>query len=185
MIRVSFFSVLLAGLLLLASAVHAASIAVSGGSDSALGVQVGASLLPTLQANLGYLHTGSDHGDADIYGAGLMIAPPTPLLHWGIGARYQYQDTRYGSGGGVALGASVFVDTPLPLLSVGGYGFYMPSGLAHGDIRHSSDYGAQLRLGLSHGIYAYAGYRWLRTAFVGTGTHALYKGPAIGASVGF
>jgi hypothetical protein len=85
----------------------------------------------------------------------------------------------------VELGASAFVNTPIPLLSVGGYGFYMPSGAAHGRIRHSYDYGAQLRLGLTRSIYAWAGYRYLRTTFEDWGTQTLYKGPSVGISVGF
>jgi hypothetical protein len=163
---------------------HATSVAVTGG-DGAVGVQADTALLPALHANLGYLHTGDDRGSARIYQAGLMIAPPTPLLHWAVGARYQYQDTRYGSGGGVELGASLFVPTPIPLLSLGGYGFYMPGGSAHGRIRHSYDYGVQLRLGFTRSVHAYAGYRYLRTSFEGIGTRVLYKGPSLGLSVGF
>lgn len=163
---------------------HATSISASGG-DGAFGVQADTALLPALHANVGYLHTDSDRGNAKIYTLGLMIAPPTPLVHWAVGARYQYQDTRYGSGGGVELGGSLFVATPIPLVSVGGYGFYMPSGAANGRIRHSYDYGAQLRLSLTHSIYAYAGYRYMRTSFEGAGNKVLYKGPSLGLSVGF
>lgn len=163
---------------------HATSISASGG-DGAVGIHADTALLPMLHANVDYLHTDSDRGNAKIYTVGLMIEPPTPLVHWAVGARYQYQDTRYGSGGGVELGGSLFVATPIPLVSVGGYGFYMPSGAANGHIRHSYDYGAQLRLSFTHSIYAYAGYRYMRTAFEDVGTKVLYKGPSIGISVGF
>ncbi|WP_329742809.1 YfaZ family outer membrane protein [Dyella sp. A6] len=184
MTRVLLVCSLLASILAFVPAARATSVALGGG-DGSFAVHADTALLPTLHADLDYLRTGSGHGNADIYGIGLMVSPPTPLVHWAIGARYQYQSTRYGNGGGVELGASLFFDTPLPLLRVGGYGFYMPSGAASGDIRHSADYGAQLRLGLTRSIYAYAGYRYLRTAFDGTGTHVVYRGPAIGVSVGF
>ena len=167
-----------------APSTHATSISASGG-DGAVGIQADTALLPALHANAGYLHTDGDRGNAKIYTLGLMIEPPTPLVHWAVGARYQYQDTRWGNGGGVELGGSLSVATPIPLLSVGGYGFYMPSGAANGRIRHSYDYGAQLRLGLTHSIYAYAGYRYMRTSFEGAGTQVLYKGPSLGISVGF
>jgi hypothetical protein len=174
----------LAAMAALAPVAHATSLSASGG-DGAVGIHADTALLPMLHANLDYLRTDSDRGDAKIYTAGLMISPPTPLVHWAVGARYQYQDTRWGHGGGVELGGSVFVNTPIPLLSVGGYGFYMPSGAAHGRIRHSYDYGAQLRLSLTHSIYAWAGYRYLRTAFRSAGMQVLYKGPSVGLSVGF
>ncbi|MDO1529904.1 YfaZ family outer membrane protein [Fulvimonas sp. R45] len=174
----------LAGATLLVPAARATSVSASGG-DGAFGVHADTALLPTLHADADYLRTGSDRGDAKVYGLGLSIAPPTPLLHWSIGARYQYQRTRWGDGGGVQVGASLFVDTPIPLLTVGGYGYYLPPGAAHGRVRHASDYGAQLRLGLTRSIYAWAGYRYMRTSFEGFGTQTLYKGPSLGVSVGF
>lgn len=184
MIHKVLFLVALTAAAAMATSACATSISASGG-DGAVGIQADTTLLPALHANVGYLRTGGDRGNAKIYTVGLMVAPPTPLVHWAVGARYQYQDTRYGSGGGVELGGSLFVATPIPLVSVGGYGFYMPAGAANGHIRHSYDYGAQLRLGLTHSIYAYAGYRYLRTSFEGAGTRVLYRGPSIGISVGF
>ena len=177
-------AVAVAGLAAWSVSACAASVSIDGG-DGAVGVHAGTALLPMLHAGVDYLHTGDDRGRAKVYGVGLAISPPTPLVHWSVGARYQYQDSRWGKGGGVELGASLFVDTPVPMLSVGGYGFYLPSSTAHGDVRHGSDYGAQLRWSLTRSIYAYAGYRWMRTDFERAGTRTLYKGPALGLSVGF
>ena len=172
----------LAGTALAMSPAHATSIAVSGG-DGAVGIHADTALLPTLGANADYLR--SDRGDAKLYAAGLTISPPSPLLHWTVGARYRYQDTRWGNGGGVELGASLFVDTPLPLVSVGGYGYYMPAALAHGKVQQIHDYGAQVRLSFTRAIYAWAGYRNMGVTFAGAGSHTLYQGPALGLSVGF
>lgn len=169
---------------LLAPAAHATSIAASGG-DGSVGIHADTALLPMLSANADYLRTGSERGDAKLYALGLTVSPPSPVVHWAVGARYRHQDTRWGKGGGVELGASVFVDTPIPLLTVGGYGYYMPSALAHGEVQQSHDYGAQLRLSFTRSIYAWAGYRNMGVTFAGAGSHTLYKGPSLGLSVGF
>ena len=165
-------------------AVHATRIGASAG-DGSVGLHADTVLLPMLHANADYLRTDSDRGDAKVYSAGLMIAPPTPLVHWTMGVRYQHQDTRYGSGGGVQLGASLMLNTPIPLLSVGGYGFYMPPGTAQGRVRQSHEYGAKLRVSFTLAVYAYAGYRYMRTSFEGAGAKVLYNGPALGLSIGF
>lgn len=178
------FQLGLLGALALAPAAQATSLSASGG-DGAVGVHADTALLPTVRLNVDWLRTDHERGDAKVYSAGLMVSPPTPLLHWGVGARYRYQDSVYGSGGGVELGAQLFIDTPIPLLSVGGYGYYMPSELASGDVRESHDYGAQLRLGFTRSIYAWAGYRDMRVRFDHGPGRVLYKGPAVGLSVGF
>lgn len=169
---------------LLAGGAHATSISASGG-DGSFGLHADTALAPALTANFDFLHAGSARGDAKAYAAGLMLAPPTPVVHWGVGARYRYQDTHLGSGGGVELGATVFVDTPVPRVSVGGIGWYLPSALANGDVRRSYDYSAQVRLTVTQATYLWAGYRRMQVTFENGRAQALYKGPTFGVSVGF
>ncbi len=170
-------------LFILAGPVHAGSVELTAG-DGAVGAQTRVPLLPGLSTRVGFLRTGKRRGEAKIYTAGLEFAPPTPLLHWSVGIRYQYQSTGYGSGGGLALGGSLSVPTPIPLLSVGAGLYYIPSMLSNGRVRRSHDAELQLRLNFPREIYAYVGYRDMRTSF-SRGNHALYKGPALGFGVGF
>lgn len=169
---------------LLAGGADATSVAASGG-DGSFGIHADTALAPMLTADVDFLHAGSARGDAKAYSAGLMLAPPTPVVHWGVGARYRYQDTQLGSGGGVELGASVFVATPVPRVSVGGVAWYLPSALANGDVRRSYDYSAQVRLAVTRATYLWAGYRRMQVTFEDGRAQALYKGPTFGVSVGF
>lgn len=162
---------------------HAASVTASGG-DGSVGVQLGLPLSSGLRADLGYLKTDDRRGDADVYSAALMVVPAARDVHWEIGARYQYQDARYGSGGGVGLGGSLDIPTGIRWLSLGGYGFYTPDTLTSGDMGRGYDYGAQLKLRFSRSFSLFGGYRHLRTDFDGRGSHDLYKGPMVGINVG-
>jgi hypothetical protein len=173
---------LLAGTLFCAPA-FATSVTAAGG-DGSVGIDFGVPLSSGLRADLGYLKTDDRRGDADIYTAALMLVPASRDIHWEIGARYQYQDARYASGGGVGLGGSVDIPTGIRWLTVGGYGFYTPSALTNGDMDHGYDYGAQLRVRLGASVSVFGGYRHMRTEFDGTGSHDLYKGPMFGINVG-
>lgn len=169
---------------LLPCAAHATSVAATGG-DGAFGVHADTALAPMLTANVDYLHTDAARGDARVYSAGLMLSPPSPVVHWGVGARYRYQNTAAGDGGGLELGASVFIDTPIPRVSVGGYGWYLPSALANGDVRRSHDYSAQVRLTLVRATFLWAGWRRAEVTFADGRAQTWYDGPTFGVSVGF
>jgi len=172
-----------AGLALSQSAL-ALSISANAGPDAA-GVEASQTIFPTLRAGVGYLRSDDSGADADIYSGSLMFTPFVPGIDVSVGARYQYQNTAFGDGGGLGLGGSVFVPTPIPLTSVGGYGFYTPDGLTHGDIDRSYEYGAQARVELVSHTYAYGGYRYYRTDFDDGSDHTLDSGPVIGVSIGF
>ncbi|TVP53041.1 MAG: hypothetical protein EA349_14715 [Halomonadaceae bacterium] len=169
-----------AALVLASNASHGLSVTASAGSDY-YSVDVTQPILPRLRAGVGYLNTD----DADIYTGSLMFAPITPVVDLTIGARYQYQDTDFGEGGGVSVGGSAFVGTPIPMVSVGGHGFYTPEDLTHGDLEESYEYAAQVRARLTPQTYASASYRFVRSDFDGTGRQTLHSGPVFGVSVGF
>lgn len=173
---------LLAGLSFCAP-VFATSVSATGG-DGSVGVNLGVPLSSDFRADLGYLKTDDRRGDADVYSAALMFAPASRDIHWEIGARYQYQDARYATGGGVGLGGSVDIPTGIRWLSLGGYGFYTPEALTHGDMNHGYDVGAQLNVRLGSSVSVYGGYRRMRTEFDGYGSRDLYKGPMFGIHVG-
>lgn len=154
-------------------------------SDNAYGVQASQTVFPGFRAGIGYLSTDDSGRDARIYTGSLMFSPALPLLDLSVGGRYQYQDTDYGDGGGVGLGGSAFISTPIPTLSVGGYGFYTPDGLTHGDVDDSYEYGVQARARLFSQTYVHGGYRYLRSDFAGSGAETLHSGPVFGVSVGF
>nr|WP_299244239.1 YfaZ family outer membrane protein [uncultured Halomonas sp.] len=154
-------------------------------SDDAYGVDVSQTILPTLRAGVGYFTTDDSGSDVDVYNASLMFSPYLPGIDLSLGGRYQYLDSDYGDGGGLGLGGSAFVDTPIPLTSIGGYGFYTPEGLSHGDIEKSYEYGAQARVELFAQTYAYGGYRYYRTDFDDRGGETLDSGPVFGISAGF
>ena len=126
----------------------ALSVSANGGDES-FGVEASQTIFPTLRAGVGYLNTDDSGHNAKAYSGSLMFTPWLPGIDLSVGGRYQYQDTHYGNGGGLGLGGSAFVDTPIPLTSIGGYGFYTPEGLAHGDIDKSYEYGAQARVTFS------------------------------------
>lgn len=171
-------------LLVAASQSHALSVAASTGSDS-YSVDISQSIFPRFRAGLGYLRTDDSGRDARMYTGSLMFAPIIPGLDLTLGGRYQYQDTDYGDGGGVGLGGTLAVDTPIPRVTVGGYGFYMPDGLTHGDIGQSYEYGAQVRATVISQTYVYGGYRYWRSEFDGRDGETLQSGPVFGVSVGF
>lgn len=173
---------LLAGLSFCAPA-FATSVSASGG-DGSVGIDLGVPLTRGLRADLGYLRTDDRRGDADVYSAALMIVPASRDIHWEIGARYQYQDARDASGGGVGLGGSVDVPTGIRWLSLGAYGFYTPEALTNGDVNHGYDVGAQLNVRFGSSVSVFGGYRRMRTSFDGVGQHDLYKGPMFGVRVG-
>lgn len=173
------------GLLLASGQALALSVAASGGSDS-FGIEASQAIAPGVRLGLGYLNTDYSGADAKVYSGSLMFfSPAMPVLDIAFGGRYQYQDTDFGSGGGFGLGGSVFVNTPIPTLSVGGYGFASPERLTHGDVQESYEYGLQARASLTSQIHVHGGYRYLRSDFTGTGTQTLHRGPVFGVSVGF
>jgi len=173
-----------AGLLLAGHQAMALSVSASGGPHSQ-GIEASQTIFPTLRAGVGYFTSDDSGEDADFYSGSLMFTPYLPGIDVSVGGRYQYQDTAYGDGGGLGLGGSAFVDTPIPLTSVGGYGFYMPNGLSHGDIEKSYEYGAQARVNIVSQTYLYGGYRYYRTEFDDRGERTLHSGPTFGVSVGF
>ncbi|GHB14641.1 YfaZ family outer membrane protein [Salinicola rhizosphaerae] len=162
----------------------ALSISANGG-DNSFGAEASQTIFPSIRAGVGYLNTDDSGHNAKAYSGSLMFSPYLPGLDLSVGARYQYQDTHYGNGGGVGLGGSAFVDTPIPLTSIGAYGFYTPDGMTSGDIEKSYEYGAQARVNLISQTYAYVGYRYLRTDFDNDDDHTLDSGPVLGVSVGF
>lgn len=165
----------------------ALSLSANGGKDSHQ-VEVSQAILPMLRLGVGYLNTDDSGHNAKAYSGSLMFSPWfTGPVDLSMGARYQYQDTHHGNGGGVGLGGSVFVDTPIPLTSLGAYGFYTPNDMTHGDIDKSYEYGAQARVNVLAQTYLYAGYRYLRTDFDDGGDNArtLDSGPVLGVSIGF
>lgn len=172
------------GLVVATSQAMALSISASGSQDS-YGIEASQSIFPTLRAGVGYFTSDDSGHDADLYTGSLMFSPYLPGIDVAVGGRYQYQDTYYGNGGGLGLGGSVFVETPIPLTSIGGYGFYTPEGLSHGDIEKSYQYGAQARVNLVSQTYLYGGYRYYRTDFENSNEQTLHSGPELGISVGF
>lgn len=180
------FGVMLAstGLLLASQQAAALSVAASGGPD-AYGIEASQSIFPTLRAGVGYFTSDESGHDADIYSGSLMFSPYLPGIDVAVGGRYQYQDTHYGNGGGLGLGGSVFTGTPVPLTSVGAYGFYTPQGLSHGDLEESHEYGAEVRVNLVSQTYLHGGYRYYRSDFDDRGEQTLHSGPMLGVSVGF
>lgn len=132
------------GLLLSNNQGLALSFSASGGSNY-YGIEASQTIFPRVRAGLGYASTDDRGREAKVYNGSLMFSPILPGLDLAIGGRYQYPDTDYGSGSGLGIGGSAFVETPLPQVSVGGYAFYTPQGLAHGDVDESHEYGAQAR----------------------------------------
>lgn len=170
--------------LLGATQAQALSVSASSGPD-AYGVQASQTILPTLRVGAGYFTSDDSGSDADIYSGSLMFSPYLPVIDLAVGGRYQYQGTGYGDGGALGLGGSLFVDTPIPLTSIGGYGFYAPEDLSHGDIEKSYEYGVQARINLVAQTYLHGGYHYYRTEFEDAGEQTLHSGPVIGVSVGF
>lgn len=162
----------------------ALSVSANGGEDS-FGAEASQTIFPGFRAGVGYLTTDDSGHNAKAYSGSLMFSPWLPGVDLSVGGRYQYQDTHYGNGGGVGLGGSAYVDTPIPLTSIGGYGFYTPDSLTHGDVDESYEYGAQARVNLISQTYAYVGYRYMRTDFDNEGSQTLDSGPILGVSVGF
>ncbi|OLO04290.1 MULTISPECIES: YfaZ family outer membrane protein [Salinicola] len=162
----------------------ALSVSANGGDES-FGVEASQTIFPTLRAGVGYLNTDDSGHNAKAYSGSLMFTPWLPGIDLSVGGRYQYQDTYYGNGGGLGLGGSAFVDTPIPLTSIGGYGFYTPEGLTSGDVEKSYEYGAQARVNIISQTYVYGGYRYMRTDFDNDNGHTLDSGPVLGVSVGF
>ncbi|GLQ87085.1 hypothetical protein GCM10007898_06510 [Dyella flagellata] len=145
---------------------------------------MGGRVIPGLvRADLGYLHTGRDRGDADLYSGDLLFAPTLPIVHPQVGIRYQYQDARYGSGSGLGLGGSLFVDV-FPRFQVGVFGFYTPDKTTTGDLRSSTDYGAQAKLHVLGSLSVSGGYRIMRSHFEHGGDHDLYRGPMFSVDLG-
>ncbi|WP_299257448.1 YfaZ family outer membrane protein [uncultured Kushneria sp.] len=177
-------SVLGAGLALSSLNASALSLSASGGKDSH-GFQATQGLLPGFSAGLGYFSTNDSGNNTKAYSGQLMFSPYLPGVDVSVGGRYQYLDSDYGDGGGLGLGGSAYVDTPIPRVSVGGYGFYTPEGLAHGDVNESYEYGARARATLIANTYGYVGYRYYHTDFDNHDGKTLFSGPELGVSVGF
>lgn len=167
------------------SQVLALGLAVNGGNGS-IGATLSAQLVPNLiRTDLSYLNTGHAHGSADIYSADLMLAPRLPLIHPEVGVRYSYQTTRFGNGGGLSPGGSLYIDILPRLLQIGAYGFYTPKGLSQNHLRKSYDYGVMAKVRLLGKLYLSAGYGISRSHFDHRGGHNLYHGPLFGASMAF
>lgn len=153
--------------------------------DDGYGVSASQTIFPMLRAGVGYFSSDYSGRRATVYTGSLMFSPYLPVVDLEVGARYQYQDTHYGDGGGVGLGGSLFVPTPIPLTTIGGYGFYTPEGLSHGDLKKSYEYGAEARVKIVAQTYAFGGYRHYRTDFAKHGEKTLNKGFVLGVSAGF
>lgn len=176
----------LASTVLLAGSQSAMALSVSGSANpDGYGVQASQGILPSVRAGAGYFSSDDSGHHADIYSGSLMFSPPLPVADVEVGARYRYQATYYGDGGGVGIGGSLFVPTPIPLLKVGGRGFYTPEGMTHGDLEDSREYMAEARIKLTSQTYAFGGYRYYRADFDHRGSHTLDKGAVFGVSVGF
>lgn len=176
----------LIGSTLALGSLNAMALSVSGhAGNHSHGFQANQSLLPGWTAGVGYLSTKDSGKNARAYSGQLMFSPSLPSVDLSIGGRYQYLDTHYGNGGGLGLGGSAYVNTPLSRISVGGYGFYTPDGLTHGDVNKGYEYGVQARARLVSNTYGYVGYRYVRTDFDGRGGKTLDSGPVIGVSIGF
>ncbi|MFC3608103.1 YfaZ family outer membrane protein [Stutzerimonas tarimensis] len=171
------------GLLLASQSALAVNLTITGGSNS-FGIDASQVVTPGVRAGIGYLHTDDRGHDAQIYSGSLMFSPAIIELDIAVGGRYQYQDTDLGNGGGLGIGGSVFSATPIPALRVGGYGFFTPQGLTHGDVDESIEYGLQGRLRLFGQTHLFAGYRYLRSDFSGDGNRTLHSGPVLGLNVG-
>ena len=163
---------------------HALSFSATGGSDY-YSLEASQTILPRIRAGVRYLNVEDDSRETSLYSGSLLFAPVTPGVDLEVGGRYQYLDGDYASGGGLGLGGSAFVDTPIPRVSVGGYGFYAPESLSHGDIEESHEYGAQVRATVFAQTYVYGGYRYLRTDFEDQDSETQHSGPVFGVSVGF
>lgn len=184
MIRKWGFALTTATFMLASHQAMALSVSANAGDDS-FEVDASQAILPGFRAGVGYLDTSDSGHDAKAYSGSLMFSPYLPGIDLAVGGRYQYQDTHYGNGGGLGLGGSAFIDTPIPLTSVGAYGFYIPEGLSHGDLEKSYEYGAQVRVNLVAQTYLYGGYRYFRSDFESEEEHTLDSGPILGVSVGF
>ncbi len=183
MIRSLSLFVAASGLALASTQVSAFSLAAHAGNDY-FGVEATQILVPGVRVGAGYTQTDDNGRDARFYNASLMFSPATPIVDLSLGGRYQYQSTDWGNGGGLGLGGSVFVDTPIPRVGVGGYGFYTPDGLTHGSVNESYEYGVQARLRIFAQTYAQAGYRYLRTEFDNGADRRLHRGPVFSVSFG-
>ncbi|WP_438765326.1 YfaZ family outer membrane protein [Kushneria sp. TE3] len=177
-------SVLGTGLALSSLNASALSVSASGGNDTH-SVQINQSLLPGWSAGAGYSNTDRSGDNTKTYSGQLMFSPYVPGIDISLGGRYQYLDSHYGNGGGLGLGGSAYVDTPIPRVSVGGYGFVTPTGLSHGDVDKSYEYGARARATLVANTYGFVGYRYYRTDFDDHSNKTLFSGPELGVSVGF
>ncbi|WP_106476853.1 YfaZ family outer membrane protein [Phytohalomonas tamaricis] len=179
------FALIGSGMALASANAMALGLSATGGEDS-VSVEATQSLLPGWQAGLGYYSTDDSGHNTKAYSGSLMFSPWLPGVDLSVGARYQYLDSDYyGDGGGLGLGGSAYVGTPIPRVSVGGYGFYTPEGLTHGDVDESYEYGARARFHIIGGSYVYAGYRYYHADFDDHGGETLDSGPVLGASVGF
>lgn len=171
------------GLALASVQATAASLSAHAGTDY-FGIEASQVLTPGIRVGAGYTQTDDGGRDARLYNASLMFSPATPIVDVAVGGRYQYQRTDWGNGGGVGLGGSVFVNTPVPRVAVGGYAFFTPDGLTHGSVDESQEYGVQARLRLFSQTYAQAGYRYTRTDFGNQGDRRLHRGPVFSISLG-
>lgn len=170
--------------LLLSTQANAVSISAQGGNDY-YGVEATHIVFPGIRAGLGYHNVGRTGSNSEMYTGSLDFALPMPVIDFSVGTRYRYQSSDFGSGGGVGLGASAFIDTPIPTLSVGAFGYYTPDAFTHGDIDESYEYGVQARATLFAQTNVHVGYRYFRSDFTGFSNQTLHSGFTFGVSVGF
>lgn len=163
---------------------HAMSFNANASSHGG-GAEASQALAPGFTGSLGYFYSDDNDSDTNAYHAQLMFSPYLPGIDLGIGGRYQYLDSAYGNGGGAGITGHVFVPTPVPRVSVGGYGYYQPDGLSHGDLNESYEYGVQARANLVANTYGYVGYRSVHADFDHHGDKTISSSPVIGISVGF
>lgn len=143
------------------------------------------SLSPTLAVGGQWYKSEKYRGTSNAYRAFVAFQPRLPIIDLTVSARYQYLDTRFGDGGHIGIGASAYVPTLLPRLSIGGHVDYYPETLSHGDVDTSYEYGVGARLRLLSNTYITGGYRYFTSEFDKPGKRKLDSGWMLGINMGF
>lgn len=171
---------------LVAVSQHAAAMDLSAtlGQDM-FSLSASRSLSPTLSVGGQWYKSEKHRGTSNAYRAFVAFQPRLPTVDLTISARYQYLDTRFGDGGHIGIGASAYVPTLLPRLSIGGHVDYYPDSLSHGDVDTSYEYGVGARLRLLSNTYVTGGYRYFTSEFNKPGKRKLDSGWMLGVNMGF